>query len=109
MRIEPNHGASNLKLMSFNEYNNNLIKKKYKVGLCLSGGGAKGFAYLGAFQAFKECGIEYDIFEKIRGLLFSYSVLSESISVSDILLYTLMLMQRALRNLAQQLKQFLLI
>ncbi len=36
------------------------FKKKYKVGLCLSGGGTKGFTYLGAFKAFKECGIEFD-------------------------------------------------
>ncbi len=36
------------------------FKKKYKVGLCLSGGGTKGFTYIGAFQAFKECGIEFD-------------------------------------------------
>ena len=37
------------------------FKKKYKVGLCLSGGGTRGFSYLGAFQAFKECGIEFDM------------------------------------------------
>ena len=37
------------------------FKKKFKVGLCLSGGGARGFSYLGAFQAFKECGIEFDM------------------------------------------------
>ncbi len=37
------------------------FKKKYKVGLCLSGGGTKGFSYLGAFQAFKEYGIEFDM------------------------------------------------
>ena len=57
------------------EYNNNNMglkrfleerakkkfKKKYKVGLCLSGGGTKGFSYLGAFKAFKEYGIEFDM------------------------------------------------
>lgn len=37
------------------------FKKKYKVGLCLSGGGTKGFSYLGAFKAFKEYGIEFDM------------------------------------------------
>ena len=45
-------------------------------------------------MAFKTCDIEYDLFDRIRGTLFSYALLSESISVSDILLYTLMLMQR---------------
>ena len=37
------------------------FKKKYKVGLCLSGGGTRGFTYIGAFQAFKEHGIEFDM------------------------------------------------
>ncbi len=37
------------------------FKKKYKVGLCLSGGGTKGFSYLGAFKAFEEYGIEFDM------------------------------------------------
>ena len=36
------------------------FKKKFKVGLCLSGGGTRGFTYIGVFQAFKECGIEFD-------------------------------------------------
>ena len=30
------------------------FRKKYKVGLCLSGGGTRGFSYLGAFKAFEE-------------------------------------------------------
>jgi len=36
------------------------FKKKYKVGLCLSGGGARGFVYIGAFKAFEEKGIHFD-------------------------------------------------
>ena len=36
------------------------LKKKFKVGLCLSGGGTRGFSYLGAFKAFEECGIVFD-------------------------------------------------
>lgn len=36
------------------------FKKKYKVGLCLSGGGAKGFSYIGVFKAFEEYGIKFD-------------------------------------------------
>lgn len=38
----------------------NKFKKKYKVGLCLSGGGTRGFAHLGAFKAFEEYGIKFD-------------------------------------------------
>lgn len=36
------------------------FRKKYKVGLCLSGGGARGFSYIGAFKAFEERGIRFD-------------------------------------------------
>lgn len=36
------------------------FKKKYKVGLCLSGGGVRGFSYIGVFRAFEECGIKFD-------------------------------------------------
>ncbi|MBE5741611.1 MAG: hypothetical protein E7351_03710 [Clostridiales bacterium] len=35
-------------------------KRKYKIGLCLSGGGARGFSFIGAFRAFQENGIEFD-------------------------------------------------
>lgn len=34
---------------------------KYKIGLALSGGGAKGFVHLGVFKAIKEFGLEPDI------------------------------------------------
>lgn len=36
------------------------FRKKHKIGLCLSGGGARGFAFLGAFKAFEEFGIKFD-------------------------------------------------
>ncbi len=36
------------------------FRKKYKVGLCLSGGGTRGFSFLGAFKAFEENGITFD-------------------------------------------------
>lgn len=45
-------------------------------------------------MSFKECHIDYDLFDRIRGLLFTYSLLTENISVQDIMLYTLMLMER---------------
>lgn len=45
-------------------------------------------------MAFKECNMDYELFDRIRGLLFSYSLMTETISVSDLLLYTLMLMQK---------------
>lgn len=45
-------------------------------------------------MAFKECNVDYPVFDRIRGLLFTYSLLSENIAVSDIMLYTLMLMTK---------------
>lgn len=43
---------------------------------------------------FKQAKVDYAVFDKIRGLLFSYSLLTNTISVSDMLLYTLMLLTR---------------
>lgn len=40
---------------------NTSTKKKYKLGLALSGGGAKGFAHLGVFKLLEECGLKPDI------------------------------------------------
>ena len=45
-------------------------------------------------MAFKQTGIDYDLFDYIRGTLFNYSVLTETIAISDLLLYTLMLLTR---------------
>lgn len=36
-------------------------KKKRKIGLCLGGGGTRGFAHLGAIKAFEEYGIKFDV------------------------------------------------
>ena len=34
---------------------------KYKLGLALSGGGARGFAHLGVFKFLEDCGMKPDI------------------------------------------------
>ena len=39
---------------------NKTVKKRPKVGLVLSGGGAKGFAYIGLFKVLKEIGLHID-------------------------------------------------
>lgn len=36
-------------------------QKRYKLGLALSGGGAKGFAHIGVFRMLEECGLKPDI------------------------------------------------
>jgi len=40
---------------------NNQQKRPYKLGLVLSGGGARGFAHLGVYKAMQELGIKPDI------------------------------------------------
>jgi NTE family protein len=37
------------------------FRKKHKIGLCLSGGGTKGLSYIGAFKAFEEHNILFDM------------------------------------------------
>jgi len=48
------------KKVEFKENNIPKIKTKYKIGLALSGGGARGFAHIGAIKAFEEKGISFD-------------------------------------------------
>ena len=36
-------------------------KKRKKIGLCLGGGGTRGYAHLGALKAFEEYGIKFDV------------------------------------------------
>ncbi len=36
------------------------FRKKHKIGLCLSGGGTRGFSYIGVFKALEENGIKFD-------------------------------------------------
>ena len=55
-------------------------------------------------MAFKKCKVDYEIFDKVRGLLFAYSLVTETISVSDLLLYTVMLMTKH-PEVSQQFKE----
>ena len=55
---------------------NNQQKRPYKLGLALSGGGARGFAHLGVYKAMQELGIKPDIISgtsagAIAGLIFA--------------------------------------
>ena len=45
-------------------------------------------------MAFKQCKMDFNSFDRIRGLLFSYSLLTETIGLADILLYTLLLLEK---------------
>ncbi len=47
--------------MNIYNFYNNKKKLNIKVGLCLSGGGAKGFVHLGVIKAFEEYGIKFDM------------------------------------------------
>ena len=57
-------------------------EKPKKLGLCLAGGGARGFAHIGAVRAFEEAGIEFDIVAgtsvgSLIGALYCFGVTSD--------------------------------
>lgn len=59
------------------------FRKKHKIGLCLSGGGTKGFSYIGAFKAFEEHGITFDMVAgtsvgSLFGALYASGITSEN-------------------------------
>ena len=56
----------------------------YKLGLALSGGGAKGFAHIGVFRLLEECGLKPDIIVgtsvgSLMGALFADGYTSDEI------------------------------
>lgn len=58
--------------------------KPYKIGLALSGGGAKGFAHLGVFKLLEESGLKPDIISgtsagSLMGVLFAYGYSADEI------------------------------
>ncbi len=60
----------------YEEMNTRHLLKKYKLGLALSGGGAKGFAHLGVFKFLEECSLRPDIISgtsagALAGVLFA--------------------------------------
>lgn len=61
-----------------------ILEKPYKLGLALSGGGAKGFAHLGVFRLFEECNLRPDIISgtsagALAGALYADGYSSEEI------------------------------
>lgn len=60
----------------------NKIKPPKKVALCLGGGGARGFAHIGAIKAFEEAGINFDMVVgtsagSLVGVLYAFGIKSE--------------------------------
>ncbi len=74
----------------FDKFKNKLVDKP-KVALCLGGGGARGFAHIGAIKAFEENGVEFDMcvgtsVGSILGALYCAGVKSdEMVRVGDAL------------------------
>ncbi|MDR3268244.1 MAG: patatin-like phospholipase family protein [Tannerella sp.] len=59
-------------------------KKPYKIGLALSGGGAKGFAHIGVFKALEEHGIRPDIIVGTSAGALMGSLFSDGYSADEI-------------------------
>ena len=88
--------------MNFKSYIDNRkkkkFKKKYKVGLCLSGGGARGFSFIGAFKAFEDMGIEFDaVAGTSAGSIFG-AVYASKMSYEEIYTKTLRVKTKNFRN-----------
>ncbi len=93
-------------------------KYKYKIGLALSGGGAKGFAHIGAIKAFEEAGLTFDFISgtsagSIVGALFAAGFSSESmeqlgktIKESDIKNSKILLVPSKSENIASLMRKF---
>ena len=74
----------------------NLPTREPKIGLALSGGGARGFAHIGAIKAFEEAGLKFDMIAgtsagSLIGALYSYGMpikeiedAGENIKVEDV-------------------------
>jgi NTE family protein len=59
--------------------------KKYKIGLVLSGGGAKGFAHLGALKALEENGIKPDVISGVSAGAIVGAFYADGFSTDEIL------------------------
>jgi len=62
----------------------NLPVRKPKIGLALSGGGARGFAHIGAIKAFTEEGFKFDMIAgtsagSLIGALYAYGLTAEAV------------------------------
>lgn len=63
----------------------NTGKKKYETGFALSGGGARGFAHLGAIQALKENGIEPEIISGVSAGSLAGAFIADGFSPEEIM------------------------
>ncbi|MFI3240240.1 MAG: patatin-like phospholipase family protein [Bacteroidales bacterium] len=62
-----------------------LFHKKYKTGLALSGGGARGFAHIGALKAMEELGIKPDVLAGVSAGAIVSVMYASGLSPDDIL------------------------
>ena len=60
-------------------------KKKYNIGLVLSGGGARGFAHVGAFRALKEAGIFPDVISGVSAGAIAGALIADGHSPEEIM------------------------
>lgn len=74
------------------------FKRKYKIGLCLSGGGTRGFSYIGVFKAFQEYGLKFDaVAGTSAGSLFG-SLFASQIDYDEMLKRALKMKNKDFRN-----------
>ena len=67
------------------EKKNSNEKKQYEIGLVLSGGGARGFAHIGALKALEESGIKPDIISGVSAGAIIGVLYADGYSVNEII------------------------
>lgn len=58
-----------------------------KLGLCLSGGGARGFAHIGAIKAFEEAGLDFDLVVGVSAGSIVGALYAAGVTADEMMLY----------------------
>ena len=82
------------------------FRKKHKIGLCLSGGGTRGLAYIGVFRAFEQYGIKFDAVAGTSiGSLFA-TMYASGMSSSEMQQWAMKAKDSDFRNISTDMKKY---
>ena len=73
-----------LSLPRFFDRNNNTDTRPYRLGICLSGGGARGFAHIGALKAITEVGLQPDIIAGVSAGPMAATLFSAGVPLDEV-------------------------
>lgn len=73
-----------LSLPRFFDRNSNTDTRPYRLGICLSGGGARGFAHIGALKAITEVGLQPDIIAGVSAGAMAATLFSAGVPLDEV-------------------------